>query len=298
MMHPSNRRVSKPPSSSGTLRQPDVTEGLDPSDLAAEAEIAAKARAPRKPSKWVAGARNAAGIAMVLGISWGVAWLARQYVMTSPRFAVTEIVVSGNKLRSEAMLADEAGVAKGANVFSVDLDEGRARLSRDPWIREVTLGRRLPGTILMQVTEREAAAVVALGETYLASREGEIFKRLEPGDPIDLPIITGLTADAVADDREGVARSIRRALDLAADYEHTSLGQKAQLQEIHLAPDGSTTLVVGKNGLALNLGDPPFRKKLEQASRVVSELDRRGAHADAIMLDNDARPERVVVRVR
>jgi cell division protein FtsQ len=294
MMHPSNRRVSKPP----PPPQPDVTEGLDDDDLG-EAENAARGlRPPGPPSKWVAGARNAAGIAMVLGISWGVAWVARQYVRTSPRFAVTEIVVSGNKLRSEATLADEAGVAKGANVFSVDLDEGRARLARDPWIREVALGRRLPGTILMQITEREAAAVVALGETYLASREGEIFKRVEPGDPVDLPIITGLTADAVADDREGVARSIRRALDLAADYEHTSLGQKAQLQEIHLATDGSTTLVVGKNALVLALGDPPFRKKLEQASRVVSELDRRGGQADAIMLDNDARPERVVVRVR
>ncbi len=32
--------------------------------------------------------------------------------------------------------------------------------------------------------------------------------------------------------------------------------------------------------------------------RVVAELDRRGAKADAIMLDNDARPERVVVRMR
>jgi cell division protein FtsQ len=294
-MHPGNRRVSK------AAPQPDVTEGLDADDLGSpEAQASAAKARPRRalPSKWVAGARNVAGIAMVLGISWGVAWLARQYVMTSARFAVTEIVVSGNKLRSEAALAEEAGVAKGANVFSVDLDEGRARLSRDPWIREVTLGRRLPGTILMQVTEREAAAVIALGETYLASREGEIFKRVEPGDPTDLPIITGLTADAVADDREGVARSIRRALDLAADYEHTTLGQKAQLQEIHLATDGSTTLVVGKSGLALALGDPPFRKKLEQASRVVSELEHRGAHADAIMLDNDARPERVVVRVR
>ena len=46
------------------------------------------------------------------------------------------------------------------------------------------------------------------------------------------------------------------------------------------------------------LGGPPFRRKLEQAARVVAELDRRGAKAETIMLDNDARPERVVVRMR
>ncbi|HWL86182.1 MAG TPA: cell division protein, partial [Polyangiaceae bacterium] len=79
---------------------------------------------------------------------------------------------------------------------------------------------------------------------------------------------------------------------------HGPLAQKARLQEIHLARDGSTTLIVGKNALQLALGDPPFRKKLDQAVRVMAELDRRGAKADAIMLDNDTRPERVVVRMR
>jgi cell division protein FtsQ len=56
--------------------------------------------------------------------------------------------------------------------------------------------------------------------------------------------------------------------------------------------------VVGKSGLELVLGGPPFRRKIDQAARVVAELDVRGARADAIMLDNDARPERVVVRMR
>jgi cell division protein FtsQ len=50
--------------------------------------------------------------------------------------------------------------------------------------------------------------------------------------------------------------------------------------------------------MQLVLGGPPFRRKLEQAARVVAELDKRGSKADAIMLDNDARPERVVVRMR
>jgi hypothetical protein len=50
--------------------------------------------------------------------------------------------------------------------------------------------------------------------------------------------------------------------------------------------------------LALHMGAPPYRRKLEQATRVVAELDRRGAKADSFMLDNEARPDRVVVRMR
>ena len=287
-VHPSNRRISKPHA---------PRDVLDDGQLSLPDPNAPK-EAPKKESAFVAAARTVFGVALVIGVSWSVAWAARHYVSTSPRFAVTDVSVAGAHLRSPETILGEGKIIKGANVFAVDLDEARVLIGKDPWIRDVTLGRRLPGTILVQVTEREASALVALGETYLASRDGEIFKRLESGDPTDLPIITGINADAVADDREGVARSIRRALDLASDYERGPLAQRAALQEIHLGNDGSTTLVVGKSAMSLVLGEPPFRRKLEEAARVLTELDHRGAKADAIMLDNEGRPERVVVRMR
>ena len=58
------------------------------------------------------------------------------------------------------------------------------------------------------------------------------------------------------------------------------------------------TLIVGKGGLEVVLGQPPYRKKLEQASRVLAELAKRGSKAETLLLDNDARPDRVVARVR
>jgi cell division protein FtsQ len=293
-VNPSNRRVSRP------KLPPEMSqlEADAPSDHELATDADASAKPPKPPSRLLVIARAVAGAALVVAVSISVAWAARHYVMTTPRFAVREIAVTGQSRRSVDDIATEAGIARGANVFTVDLDGARAKLLADPWISEAFLARRLPGTIFVQVTEREAAAIVALGDSYLATREGEIFKRLEPGDPADSPIITGLTPDAVAEDREGVARSIRRALDLAADYESSPLGTRAPLQEIHYSSDGAITIIVGKSALALNLGDPPFRKKLEQAARVLTELDRRGAKPDAIMLDNEARPERVVVRVR
>jgi cell division protein FtsQ len=242
--------------------------------------------------------RTIAGVLLVLGVSGSVAWGARKYVKTSPRFAVSEIVVSGGRFRSVDQITDTAGVRRGANVFGLDLEASRQRLLQDPWIYEAELARRLPGTIYVQVKEREAAAIAALGESYLVARDGEIFKRLESGDPVDLPIVTGLTSEGLAEDREGVKHTLRRAIDLAEDYDRGALGAKAQLQEIHLSPDGAVTLIVGKNGLQLSLGEPPYRKKIDQAARIVAELERRGSKADAILLDNEARPERVVVRMR
>jgi cell division protein FtsQ len=251
--------------------------------------------------------RGVLGFVMVLGIGGTVAYGARHYVKTSPRFAISEIITTGAKRRSPDELATIAGIGKGQNVFTTDLDRARARLVADPWVSEATLARQLPGTIFLRVVEREAGGIVATndgtakaagGETYLVTREGALIKRLEAGDPTDLTIVTGVVLQQLVDDREGATRTVRRALDLAADYDRSPLAQRSPLEEVHVEVNGEMTLVVGKSAISLHMGGPPYRRKLEQAVRVIAELDRRGAKADSIMLDNEARPDRVVVRMR
>ncbi len=259
----------------------------------------AKKAAPRGESKALRMLRGVLGVTMVVAIASGVAWGARRYVQTSPRFAVSEIVTTGAKHRTPDELANTAGIAKGQNVFTADLDRARARLLADPWVSEAHLARQLPGTILVHVVERDAAGLLATGEgTYLVTREGAIIKKVEEGDPTDLHVVTGVRMQQLVDDREGATRLVRRALDLASDYDHSPLAQRSPLEEVHVENNGEMTLLVGKSAFAIKLGSAPYRRKLEQAVRVVAELDRRGAKPDAIMLDNDARPDRVVVRVR
>jgi cell division protein FtsQ len=104
--------------------------------------------------------------------------------------------------------------------------------------------------------------------------------------------------EMLAEDREGARRLVRRAIDLAAEYVHGPLIARSPLEEGHVDPEGEMTLVIGKSATSLVLGDPPYRRKIDQAARVLAELDKRGAKADRVMLDNEARPERVVVRMR
>ncbi len=279
-MTPPNRRV-----------HPIVDE---PSDKRSS-QLAAREKAP---VRFVSALGTAIGVGLIVGASLGVAWLARRHMTGSTRFAVDDVRVEGNARRSADAIIAESGITLGMNVFSVDLDSARAAILADPWISDATLSRRLPRTVLVQVTERRAAALVALGDTLLATSEGEPFKRLEPGDPVDLPIITGLTPESVADDREEARRTVRRGIDLASEYERGSLAKRSPLEEVHVDPGGSCTLVVGRPAMQIVLGGPPFRRKLDEAARVVAELDKRHAQAAAIMLDNDARPERVVARLR
>jgi cell division protein FtsQ len=282
-MKPTNRRVA------ATTEDDRPSTSRDPDGLLAP---------PSRASTALGLVRAALGAALVLGLSTTVAWAARKHILASPRFAVGTITVTGAHHRSAEELEREAGIAKGMNVFSLDLGRARAKLLADPWIETAGLTTHLPGTVLLEVKEREAVAVVTFPEAYLASRDGRVFKKVEVGDPIDLPVVTGLSSQTLFDDREGTARTIVRALDLASEYEHGPLAARAPLEEIHVGNGGELTLVIGKDGVSVALGRAPFRRKLEETVRVFAELDKRGAHASLVMLDDEARPERVVVRTR
>jgi cell division protein FtsQ len=256
---------------------------------------------PAKTGRFMHGLRTVSGFVLVAGVSLAVAWGARRYLVTSPRFGLEQVVMEGQKTRTKDALLARAHIKMGDNVFSIDLDGARNKMLSDPYVKSATLARRLPDTILIDIEERVPAATVAIGnDVFLVTRDGDTFKRLEVGYPSNLPVITGLSSDWAENDREGFAAAIRRALDVAIDYQQSSLVGKLPLQEIHIDPGMAITLSVGSQNQVstLVLGGPPFRKKLEQAARVALELEHRGQKVDSILLDSAARPERVVARVK
>lgn len=249
--------------------------------------------------KAVTGVKLLVGILIVVAASLGVAWGARRYMTTSPRFAIKNVAVEGVQRKTPQEIALLGAIVVGDNVFSVDLEQARRKIEDDPWVKTATVTRKLPGTVFVTVVEHEPAALVSIEDKlYLASREGDVFKELGQDDPVDLPVITGIDAKAVASDREGVRKDVQRALDVAAEIERTAIAKRYPLQEIHLVEDGTVEAIVGSDGISLHLGVMPYRGKLEQADRVFAELAKRKAEPTIVFLDNESSPDRVIVRMR
>jgi cell division protein FtsQ len=298
--HPANKKRKAPPA-------PVVEAPFDPilgddSPLPSAATTTVRPP-PNKPLSKLGRVGRAlslvAGVTVVLAASLGVAWGARRYVMNSPRFGVRTIVVDGNKRRTPTTVASEAGVAVGQNICALDLAQAGALVTQDPWIERATVARKLPSTITITVIEREAAALASIaGELYLVTRDGDPFKKIGAEDPSDLPIVTGIAAQQVVSDRKGVVLALRRALDVAEELERAGITRRYPVEELHLEKDGSLVVTIGREGIALSLGQPPYRDKIEEASRILNEIARRKANASVVFLDNDAHPERVVVRMR
>src|SRR5207253_260388 len=97
---------------------------------------------PKKPaSRAMTVARAIVGVALVVAVSGTVAWAARRHVMSSTRFAVSEIDVTGTHHRTNDEIVHQAGLERGKNVFLLDLDSARAKILTDPWISDATIAR-------------------------------------------------------------------------------------------------------------------------------------------------------------
>jgi cell division protein FtsQ len=241
----------------------------------------------------------ASGLAVVVGASLAVAWSAHHYALTSPRFAIHTVDLVGAKRNSLEQVKAQSGVSLGDNIFALDTDAAERKLLENPWISEVKVTRRLPSTLRVELTEREATAVVALAQhVYLVTREGVPFKEVEPGDPYDLPLITGASPENLARDRTREIERIQTGLEVLRQFERVPLSKVYPAEEVHLADAGDVTLTCGKDGVTLELGTGPWRKKLLMAEEVVGELRKKGRTPGIVFLDNQAHPERVVVRMR
>jgi len=236
---------------------------------------------------------------VVVGASLLVAWGLRRALRTNARFAIRVVHVDGNERRSAQEIAKRAGAEVGKNIFELDPERAGDGIEADPWIERATVRRDLPSAIRIEVVEREARALAVLDRRlYLVDSKGRIFKELGRSDPHDLPVVTGIDPEAIRQDREGVVLRLRRVLDLLADLERVGIARRFPIQEIHLRADSSLVVTVGTDAIALHLGRPPYRHKVEQADRVLLEVTRRKAKPTVVFLDDEAHPERVVVRMK
>lgn len=245
------------------------------------------------------GAKLMSGILVVLGAALALAWGLQRYALTTPRFAIQKLDVSGSLRRSPNQLLKQAGVKLGDNLFAVDTELAQQKLLEDPWIASAKVERRIPATLGVQVEEREAQALATIGSgLYLISREGEPFKAFEDGDPRDLPVISGISPEDMSRDRPRQLDRIRVAMQVLRQYARVPMSKVHAAQEVNLGSDGDVVLSIGKSGIALHLGRGPWRTKLVMAWRVMGSLSAKGRLPRIVFLDNQAHPERVVVRMK
>jgi cell division protein FtsQ len=233
--------------------------------------------------------------AIGLGLGWG-SYQVAAYLHTSAALAVRCIEVDGNSRTRLAELERAAGLREGVNIFSFDLDRARRRIEELPWVRDARLRRVVPDRIVVEVEEHQPAALISLEGLYVIDAHGEAFKRLQPGEAIDLPLITGLGREDFTGDPERSRSRVRRALALMERVERRKCLADRRLAEVHLDALLGTSLVLDPGAVTVRLGDRP-EQRLGLLCHALAAIERHDLAPHTVLLDRGDRPHWATVRL-
>ena len=133
-------------------------------------------------------------------------------------FRVDTIEVNGELRYTEDEIREAAGVKPGDNLYLLNKNDVAARIVEAlPYIENVHPYRRLPDTLIIDVTECGRPLAVSQEDgVWLVSPHGKVVGRAESGDAVDYGAITGCTL---------LAPSVGTPIALATEYsaQQTSL---------------------------------------------------------------------------
>jgi cell division protein FtsQ len=176
-----------------------------------------------------------------------------QLVLDRP---ITNLVVEGTFQRVTPIQV-EAAVADGlkSGFLTVDLGGLRERVQALDWVDRASVGRRWPDTLIVRVTEHQAAA--RWGETGLLNVRGELFTEQSQHNFPELPSLAG---------PRGSERDVaRRYLAVRGKLVEADLS----LESLQLDERGSWRLVLG-GGQEIRLGRRDIDERLYRFFDVVA----------------------------
>jgi cell division protein FtsQ len=212
----------------------------------------AKWRLPRIELLWRGRLKTAFAVVLLGAALFGL-FKGAQFVLDRP---ARNLVVEGTFQRVTP-LQIEAAVMNGldAGFVSADLGELRRRVKAIDWVDRVNVGRSWPDTLIVRITEHQAAA--RWGENGLLNVRGELFTEQAQHEFPELPRLAGPRGS----ERE-VARRYLAVRGKLAEADLT-------LQSLSMDERGAWLLVLG-SGQEIRLGRRDIDERLYRFFDVVA----------------------------
>lgn len=118
-------------------------------------------------------------------------------------FKVDTVMVAGMEQYTENQILEASGIEYGSSLLGLSKGTTVSRIRYDlPYVDEVKISIKLPGTVIIEVTELEAAYAVETvsGQWWLVSASGRAVEAITEAEAVDQPRILGIfIADPKAD---------------------------------------------------------------------------------------------------
>ena len=130
--------------------------------------------------------------------------------------AVHRVLISGLQHVDRREALSLLDLPPQATVFSINSSELQSRLEAHPWIATASVGRVLPHTLTILVTERRPAVVLQHSNgSLLLDEEAGVLSEISRASSPNLPILHGLSPLGLLQGDKGVREQAREGIKLA-----------------------------------------------------------------------------------
>ena len=206
------------------------------------------------------------------------------FALESPWLAVQHVTVRGNHRLSPGEVSGLVVDLTGENILTTDLTRWRERVLASSWVAEVSLRRRLPATMEIDVVERQPIGIARLGsELYLVDAMGAVIDQFGPRyADCSLPVVDGLLSSGP----KGVAIDPLRSqlvAQLVADV-RTEPALAALVSQVDVSDPDDVHVILNGDPAIVRLGSEQFLKRLESYVQLREALQMRVPHIDYVDL--------------
>lgn len=190
--------------------------------------------------------------------------------LRSSAFGVQHVTVQGLKLIPESEILKLANGVQGQNLLLFDQEGLSYKVSLHPLVQSVQFQRKLPHTLVIQVTERTPIALVVVPKGVVeVDAQGTFLRRLESWPKTDQPVITGINlADTVGPGQNLGNPSLTATLNLLVQ---APPGLRAQIGELHVDSSQQMTLFL-TSGVEVRLGQAnDWKDKLDALLQLIND---------------------------
>ena len=203
------------------------------------------------------------------------------YAISAPYFVIKATTVRGCRELTEKDILELAALKSSQTIFSINMEAMARRIASQPWVKNVAIGREFPNRLIVEVQERAALALCRKGDDfYLFDKDGVFFKKLEAGDEVDVPILTGYYQGEVLN-KELFDKTIMLMKTLAVSKSFPALNAISEIN----ASNVSGLALYTENGFCLKLGFDNYENKLKRLLPVITALNKKDMKQGLLNID-------------
>jgi len=199
-------------------------------------------------------------VILIIGIAFAVN-------LSAHNLNVNDIEVAGNYHLSKADVMKSLNINRETSLLTLELNIIEARLRSNPWIKEVSLRKQMPDTLMIRIKEAEPKALLYLnGSAFLIEEEGNMLEEVMNEGAAFLPVIR-------SDSAEKNKKGLQEALLLVDALNKKGILSSRESVEIRLNSYGPDMVV---DGTVIKVGYGNYEEKLARWEELEPEVSKLG----------------------